>query len=73
MEIPSSNGRIVLLTIREVAVVTGKTVASCPSVPMGPLFFRQLENEKTTFLKLQYGNFDAKTLLRQRSFALTKG
>lgn len=46
-------------TIREVAAVIGKLVASCPGVHIGPLFFRQLENEKTAFLKLQYGNFDA--------------
>lgn len=50
-------------TIREVAVVIGKLVASCPGVHMGPLFYRQLENEKTTFLKLHYGNFDAKMVL----------
>ena len=30
---------------------------------MGPLFFRQLENEKTVSLKLQYGNFDAEMVL----------
>ena len=50
-------------TIREVAAVIGKRVASCPGVHMGPLFFRQLENEKTASLKLQYSNFDAKMVL----------
>ena len=39
-------------TIREVATVIGKLVASCPVVHMGPLFFRQLENEKTASLNL---------------------
>ncbi|KAL9978098.1 hypothetical protein ACROYT_G015579 [Oculina patagonica] len=45
-------------TIREVAVVIGKLVASCPGVAMGPLFYRQLENEKTAVLKFHHGNFD---------------
>lgn len=30
---------------------------------MGPLLFRQLENEKTASLKLHYGNFDSKIVL----------
>ena len=50
-------------TIRKVAVVIGKLVASCPGVHVGPLFYRQIENEKTTFLKIHYGNFDAKMVL----------
>ena len=50
-------------TIRKVAVVIGKLVASCPGVHMGALFFRQLENEKMASLKLHYGSFDAKMVL----------
>ena len=50
-------------TIREVAVVIGKLVASCPGVAMGPLFYRQLENEKTAALKLRHGNFDGNMVL----------
>ena len=50
-------------TIREVAVVIGKLVASCPGVAMGPLFYRQLENEKTAALKFHHGNFDGNMVL----------
>ena len=42
-------------TIREVAVVIGKLVASFPGVAMIPLFYRQLENEKTAALKFRHG------------------
>ena len=45
-------------TIREVAVVIGKLVASCPGVAMVPLFYRQLKKEKTVPLKFHHGNFD---------------
>ena len=50
-------------TIREVAVVTGKFVASCPGVAMGPLFYRQLENGKTAALEFHPGNFDESMVL----------
>ena len=50
-------------TIREVAVVIGKLVASCPGVAMGPLFYRQLENDKTAALKFHHGNFDESMVL----------
>jgi hypothetical protein len=33
------------------AEVVGKLVATCPGVLMGPLYFRQLENEKIAALK----------------------
>lgn len=32
---------------REAPAVIGKLAASCPGVHMGPLFFRQLENENS--------------------------
>lgn len=48
---------------REVPAVISKLAASCPGVHMGPLFFRQLENEKTASFKLHYCNFDAKMVL----------
>ncbi|KAL9965154.1 hypothetical protein ACROYT_G028915 [Oculina patagonica] len=50
-------------TIRKVAVVIGKLVASFPGVAMGPLFYRQLENEKTAALKFHHGNFDESMVL----------
>ena len=50
-------------TIREVAVVIGKVVASCPGVAMGSLFYRQLENDKTAALKFHHGNFDESMVL----------
>ena len=37
-----------LPTIREVAEVIGRMVASFPGVQFGPLFYRQLENEKNS-------------------------
>ena len=33
-------------------------MASCPRVAMGPLFYRQLENDKKAALKFHHGNFD---------------
>ena len=50
-------------TIREVAVVIGKFVASCPGVAMGPLFYRQVENDKTTALKFHHDNYDKSMVL----------
>ena len=45
-------------TIREVAEVIGKMVASFPGVQLGPLYYRQLENDKIKALRENYGNFD---------------
>lgn len=50
-------------TIMEVAVVIGRLVPGCPGVAMGPLFYRQLENEKTAALKFHLGNFDESMVL----------
>ena len=50
-------------TIREVPIVIGKLVASCPGVTMGPLFDRQLENDKTKAFKFHHGNFDESMVL----------
>ena len=47
-----------LPTIREVAEVIGKMVASFPGVQLGPLYYRQLENDKFQALREKYGNFD---------------
>ena len=45
-------------TIRGVADVFGKMVASFPEVHLGPLYYRQLENDKLQALREKYGNFD---------------
>ena len=45
-------------TIREIAEVIGKMVASFPGVQLGPLYYRQLENDKIKALRENYGNFD---------------
>ena len=45
-------------TIRKVAEVIGKMVASFPGVQLGPLHYRQLENDKIQALREKYGNFD---------------
>ena len=47
------------LSIRQVATVIGKIVASFPGVMYGPLYYRCLEADKSTALKKQKGNFDA--------------
>ncbi|CAH3132147.1 unnamed protein product [Pocillopora meandrina] len=54
-------------TIREVAVVIGKLVASCPGVAMVPLFSRQLKKEKTAALKFHHGNFDESMALSPKA------
>ena len=47
-------------TIRTVAQLVGKLVASFPAVMYGKLFYRILDNEKSLALKENFGNFDAK-------------
>ena len=47
-------------TIREVAKVLGLIVSSFPGVAYGPLHYRYLERDKTTALKTNKWNFDAK-------------
>ena len=46
-------------TIREVAQVVGKLVASLPAVLFGPLFYRQIEIDKASALKAARGNYEA--------------
>ena len=45
-------------SIREVSEVIGILVASFPGVEMGPLFYRQLENDKISALKACRGHYD---------------
>ena len=47
------------LTIRQLATVIGKIVASFPGVMFGPLYYRDLEAAKTSALKLSKGDFDS--------------
>ena len=48
-----------IFTIREIAEVIGKLVASFPGVMSGPLYYRKLEKENILALKFNKGNFDA--------------
>jgi len=45
-------------TIRDVARVIGKIISSFPGVMYGPLYYRSLEHDKTSALKLCKGDFD---------------
>ncbi len=45
-------------TIKHVAMVIGKLVASFPAVQHGTLHYRQLEKDKTTALRANCGHFD---------------
>lgn len=45
-------------SIRQVAMVIGKLVASFPAVQYGPLYYRKLESEKIQSLKSACGHFD---------------
>ncbi|MES9882674.1 MAG: reverse transcriptase domain-containing protein [Sedimenticola sp.] len=51
------------VTIRELAKVIGKLVASEPAVPHAPLFYKPLEIVRDKALKVHRGNFDAPVLL----------
>ena len=46
-------------SIREVASVIGLLVSSFPAVMYGPLYYRQLEREKSLAVKYNNGNYEA--------------
>ena len=48
-----------ITTIREVARVIGKIVSSFPGIMYGPLYYRELENDKSLAAKTNKGNFNA--------------
>jgi hypothetical protein len=50
-------------TIRKVCELIGTLVSVCAGVKYGPLFYRQIENEKIHALKLNKGNFEASMVL----------
>ena len=54
-------------SIRFVAQVIGKLVAAMPGVQYGPMYYRQLEKEKTVALKLNRGHFDRKMTISNES------
>ena len=54
-----------LQTIREVGRIIGKIVASFPGVMYGPLYYRELDKDKTQALKEAKGDFDATMALSQ--------
>ena len=45
-------------TIRYLAKVIGTIISCMPAAILGPLFYRYLENDKVTSLRLNKGNFD---------------
>ena len=51
--------RIKKPTIRYLAKVIGTIISCMPAAILGPLFYRYLENDKVTSLRLNKGNFDA--------------
>ena len=51
--------RINKTTIRYLAKVVGTIISSMPALILGPLFYRYLENDKVTSLRLNKENFDA--------------
>ena len=59
-------------TIRTISRVIGHIISSFPGVMYGPLYFRQLEREKTLALKYHQGNFDSTMSLSVESRAELK-
>ena len=51
-------------TIRYLAKVIGTIISCMPAAIIGPLFYRYLENNKVTSLRLNKGNFDAPAKIR---------
>lgn len=59
-------------TIQAVSRVPGYTISSFLGVMYGPLYFRQLEREKTLALKCHQGNFDSTMFLSEESLTELK-
>jgi tetrahydromethanopterin S-methyltransferase subunit G len=55
------------ITIRELAQVIGKMIASDPGMECGPLYYKILEIEKDQKLKANCGNFEAKIQISEKS------
>ena len=56
-----------LLTIQELAELVGKLVATFPAVPLGKLYYRQLDIEKGLALKRAKGNYSEKLELSKQA------
>ena len=57
------------LTIQEVAELVGQLVASFPGVPLGKLYYRQIDNEKSRALKRAGGSFAQNMTLSKRAIS----
>ena len=55
------------VTIRDVAQALGYTVSSFPGVMFGPLYFRQLERDKTEAFECNNGVFDAFIIISDKA------
>ena len=47
------------IKIRDIAQIIGHMVSAFPAIQYGPLYYRNLEHDKTAALKLSKGNYDA--------------
>ena len=59
------NGQI--QTIRTLVMFVGNIVATFPAVTSGPFFYRSLEEDKISALKLQKENFDKPVIISDHS------
>ena len=55
------------LSIRDFTKLIGNLVATCETVPLGPLYYRSLEIDKINALKQYNGDFDANISLSTQS------
>ena len=61
--------RCTTVSVQNLAEVIGLLVSSFPGVIHGPLFYRNLENDKTDALRQNKGNYEADIRLSQESVA----
>ena len=54
------------ITIRQVAKIIGSLVSSLPGVQYGALYYRYLEMDKISALKIAKGNFDAPMTISEK-------
>ena len=54
------------IKICEVARVLGKIISSLPAAMYGPLYYRNIEQDKNSAFKRSAGNFDTYMTLKQR-------
>ena len=56
-----------MCSIRVFAQLIGKLVASQPGFTLAPLYYKDLEKEKTEWLNLKKGNFDSVVKLSEKT------